>query len=50
MKQNKQNLGLCGADEYFPRATFGPRAVCCACPNYIPIVMTSLLCKVSKGS
>ncbi len=30
-KLNNQNRGLCGPDKWLPRATFGPRAVCCAC-------------------
>jgi hypothetical protein len=29
-KLNKLNCGLCGPDKKLLRATFGPRAVCCA--------------------
>ena len=27
---NRSNFGLCGPNKKLPRATFGPRAVCCA--------------------
>jgi hypothetical protein len=30
----KQKIGLCGQDKKLSRATFGPRAVCCACLLY----------------
>ena len=30
-KLNGQNFGLCGPNKKLSRATFGPRAVCCAC-------------------